>query len=129
LGIPEVESFLAYFGRPIYESLFNGANCFEKIIVKRSSLCGSSRAGAKFLENKRLTVQNLQEFALNVCHECRAPRFGRTCDKEVAGIIHLISLFESISSVELERMDNEVFEYYKGIRKEYINRKEKSELD
>jgi len=129
LGIPEIESFLAYFGRPIYESLFNEANCFDKIIVKRSSLCGSSRAGAKFLEKKRLTVKNLQEFALNICHECRAPRFGRTCDKEVAGIIHLISIFESISSEELERMDNEVLEYYKGIRKEYINRKEKSELD
>ena len=129
LGIPEIESFLTYFGRPIYESLFNGANCFEKITVERSSLCGSSKAGAKFLEKKRLTVKNLQEFALNICHECRAPRFGRTCDKEVAGIIHLISIFESISPEKLEQIDNDVFEYFKVIKKEYINRKENSELD
>ena len=129
LGIPEVESFLTYFGRPIYESQFNGANYFEKIIVKRSSLCGSSRAGAQFLEKKRLSVTNLQEFALSICHECRAPRFGRTCDKEVAGIIHLISIFESISPEKLERMDNEVLEYFKENKKEYINRKEKSVLD
>jgi len=128
-GILEVDLFLTKFGKPIYESMVNESYYFKDIKVKRSSLCGSSQAGAKFLEKKRLTIDNLQQFALSICHECRAPRFGRTCDKEVAGIIHLLSLFESLSPKVLERMDNEVTKYYEMIKTEYINRKEKSKLD
>lgn len=128
-GIPEVNLFLTKFGKPIYESMVNESCYFKEINVKRSSLCGSSQAGAKFLENKRLNINNLQQFALSICHECRAPRFGRTCDKEVAGIIHLVSLFESISPEVLEQMDNDLIKYYEIIKKEYINRKEQSKLD
>lgn len=128
-GIPEVDLFLTKFGKPIFESILNESLHFKEINVKRSSLCGSSRAGAKFLEKKRLNIDNLQQFALSICHECRAPRFGRTCDKEVAGVIHLVSLFESLSREVLERIDNEIIEYYEMIKKEYVNRKEQSKLD
>ena len=124
-GIPEVDLFLTKFGKPKYKSIVDESSNFKEIKIKRSSLCGSSLAGAKFLEKKRLNINNLQQFALSICHECRAPRFGRTCDKEVAGVIHLVSLLESLSPEVLERMGNEIIKYYEMIQKDYINRKEK----
>jgi len=128
-GIPEVDHFTNYYGKPIYEPKFDNNWRIEDIMVKRSSLCGSSEAGAKFLRNKEFNERNLQEFALSVCHECRAPRFGRTCDKEVAGIIHLNSLFSSISDFPLNTMDDDLKKFIEKMKKEYINRKENSKFD
>ena len=79
--------------------------------------------------NKSLNEENLQEFALNVCHECRAPRFGRTCDKEVAGIIHLNSVFETIPSDIYKKLDKTLIEFIENIKHQYNNRHEKSILD
>ena len=131
-GIPEVDLFTRYFGKPIYDIRINDNWIVEDILVKRSSLCGSSEAGAKFLKRKHFSQQNLQEFALSVCHECRAPRFGRTCDKEVAGIIHLNSLFNGIENNILDKMitsDEFMKQFIENMKSQYLIRKEMSKLD
>jgi len=128
-GIAEIDEFTLYFGKPKYYLKINKDGLIENIKVARSSLCGSSEAGAKFLINKSLNEENLQEFALHVCHECRAPRFGRTCDKEVAGIIHLNSVFETIPSDIYKKLDRTLIEFIENIKHQYNNRHEKSILD
>ncbi|MDD1776600.1 MAG: hypothetical protein LUQ65_00400 [Candidatus Helarchaeota archaeon] len=95
-GIPEIDEFARHFGRPEYETIFENGMVSEVKLV-RSSPCGSSAAGAQFIKGKPISTSILQEFAINVCHECRAPRFGRTCDKELSGLIHLRSLLASLS--------------------------------
>ena len=127
-GIPEVDAFTEFFGKPIYELTVNDSERITNIKVKRSSLCGSSDAGAKFLLEKAFKEDILQEFALSVCHECRAPRFGHTCDKEVAGIIHLVSLFECISPENYIDFDDEIKLFIENIKKEYEIRNNNSRI-
>ncbi|MFX1586976.1 MAG: DUF166 family protein [Promethearchaeota archaeon] len=127
-GIPEIDLFTSFFGRPIYQVNINDDMVINNIEVRRSSLCGSSEAGAKFLLNKTFTKENLQNFALSVCYECRAPRFGHTCDKEVAGIIHLISIFERTSTEISNKFDKKLKTFIEDIGKEYERRSKNSEL-
>lgn len=128
-GIPEIDEFTKFFGKPIYEPNISQELIIEDIRVKRSSLCGSSEAGAKFLLNKSLNTEILQNFALSVCHECRAPRFGRTCDKEVAGIIHLNSLFNSFPQELTIKFDQNLLTFIENMKNEYIRRKNKVTLN
>lgn len=106
-GILEVDEYATYFGKPVYNIVLENGNisALENI---RSSPCGSSKEGSGFLIGKQLTTENLQQFALNVCHECRAPRFGLTCDKEISGIIHILSVLEVSKSINQkpENLDN-----------------------
>ncbi len=124
--IPEVDYFTKIFGKPIYEVNLSNENIVESIRVERSSLCGSSEAGADFLLHKSICVENLQEFALRICHECRAPRFGRTCDKEVAGIIHLKSFLDGVPESTLKGNGEEFGKFVKNVELEYIARKGKN---
>ena len=125
-GIPEIDTFTFYFGKPIFEVNLDERQVFTKIKVKRSSLCGSSNEGSKFLLNKEFNEKNLQGFALTVCHECRAPRFGHTCDKEVAGINHLDSLFNSFNFEFFEKIDGNLKLFINMILNEYNTKMEKS---
>jgi hypothetical protein len=127
-GIPEVDEFTTFFGKPIYDPKLDEEGFFREIKVKRSSLCGSSEAGAEFLLAKEFKTENLQDFALNVCHECRAPRFGHTCDKEVAGINHLVSLLNSISPEIFSHRDEELKAFIKNINSEFEKRMENSRV-
>ncbi len=43
-----------------------------------------------------LCTGTLQHFGLRICHHCVAPRFGKTCDKEVSGALHVRQLLHSI---------------------------------
>lgn len=125
-GIPVVDSFTTYFGRPIYRFNLNERGVINRIDIERSSLCGSSKAGAEFLLHKNFEENNLQNFALNVCYECRAPRFGHTCDKEVAGIIHLVALFNAISPEDFNNLTDNLKTFIKDIKKEYERRAKNS---
>ncbi|MFW9781183.1 MAG: DUF166 family protein [Candidatus Heimdallarchaeota archaeon] len=127
-GISEVDLFTTYFGRPIYHFSIDNSGVINRIDIERSSLCGSSKAGADFLLNKEFEENNLQNFALNVCYECRAPRFGHTCDKEVAGIIHLVSIFNGISLESFNKLTNNLKSFIKNIRREYERRNKDSTL-
>ncbi|OLS15674.1 MAG: hypothetical protein RBG13Loki_0709 [Promethearchaeota archaeon CR_4] len=91
-GIPAIDEFAQKFGKPVYRVTRGTEGNVEEITVVRSSPCGSSHAGAQFILHKPITTKNLQDFALAVCYECRAPRFGHTCDKKLAGTIHVQSL-------------------------------------
>ncbi|MFW9824640.1 MAG: DUF166 family protein [Candidatus Thorarchaeota archaeon] len=123
-GIPDVDRFAFYFGKPIFAVNLDENQVFTKIKVKRSSLCGSSDAGANFLLNKEFNEKNLQEFALVICHECRAPRFGHTCDKEIAGINHLDSIFNSFDWELLEKNDSNLKLFINMVINEYNNKME-----
>ncbi len=127
-GIPEVDEFTTYFGRPRYEPEIDVNRIFKEIKVKRSSLCGSSEAGADFLLNKKFNKENLQNFALSVCYECRAPRFGHTCDKEVAGINHLVSLLNAISPEVLSQVDDNLEAFIVSIREQFKERMDNSRI-
>jgi len=116
--IPEVDEFAHYFGKPEFRIDKDDKGNVRKVLVIRSSPCGSSQAGANFFKNKKLNIQNLQDLALHVCHECRAPRFGHTCDKEVSGIIHILSFtnnFEINNNPELKT-------FIDKLKKEYQTR-------
>ncbi|MEJ2249754.1 MAG: DUF166 family protein [Candidatus Lokiarchaeota archaeon] len=118
-GIPEIDEFAHYFGKPQYQITMDNKGTVEEVRVLRSSPCGSSQAGANFFKNKALSVQNLQDLALNVCHECRAPRFGHTCDKEISGIIHILSFLRNFEGkVDLE-LNNDLKIFAEKIKKEY----------
>ena len=128
-GIDEIDLFTRFYGNPIYNLNINQNGYVEEIEVKRSSICGSSEAGAKFLINKQLNEENLQNFALSVCHECRAPRFGKTCDKEVAGIIHLVSLFDGISRETYLKLNDKLKQFINKIKNDYKTRKKNSKFN
>ncbi|MFX1476486.1 MAG: DUF166 family protein [Promethearchaeota archaeon] len=117
-GIPEVDEFARYFGKPEFQIKRDEVGNIKEVLINRSSPCGSSQAGADFFKNKALNVQNLQDLALYVCHECRAPRFGHTCDKEVSGIIHILSF---ISNFEINN-NSELKNFVDNLRKEYQTR-------
>lgn len=85
----------------------------------RISLCGSSEARARFIKGRNLNDNNLRDFALAVCHECRAPRFGRTCDKEVAGIIHLLALYDALDP---KMLSGDLKDFFLSIQDEYNSR-------
>lgn len=127
-GIPEIDEFTQFYGRPVFKPIIDEKGIFKEIKLKRSSLCGSSDAGAEFLLNKKLNTENLQNFALSVCHECRAPRFGHTCDKEVAGINHLVSLLNALTPEIFTNMDDDLKSFIENIRSDYYRRLENSRL-
>jgi len=117
--IPEVDQFAKFFGRPHFQVEMGSDRTIKKVSVLRSSPCGSSGAGAKFMENKELTIQNMRDFALTVCHECRAPRFGHTCDKEISGIIHILSFLESIEQNYSDKLNEDLRNFIQQLKEEY----------
>ena len=54
-----------------------------------------------------------------MCHECRAPRFGRTCDKEVSGIIHILSFISYFELKNEVKLSLELKEFIDKLKKEY----------
>nr|MDO8112434.1 DUF166 family protein [Candidatus Sigynarchaeota archaeon] len=119
-GIPEIDEFSRHFGRPIYEVSLDDSDIVVKDIrVKRKSPCGSSVAGAMFFTGKKVETKNLQDFALSICHECRAPRFGHTCDKEVSGMIHVLAFLQALPADAKARLDEGTRKFVEGIQSEY----------
>ena len=47
----------------------------------------------------KLSPEQLQHYGLRICHFCRAPRFGKTCDKEISGLLHIRDLVKAINDV------------------------------
>jgi len=112
----EIDTFAHFFGRPIYKTEIR-ENKITKIEVLRSSPCGSTKASRDFITGKEITPDSLQEFAIRVCHECRSPRFGKTCDKELAGLIHLRELTRS-----LDKKDEKIITFIDQMEEEYHSR-------
>ncbi len=121
-GIPEIDTFAKNFGKPDFDLEMENNRKVKSIKTKRVSPCGSSEAGAKFLQNKKLDVENLQDFALHICHECRAPRFGQTCDKEVSGIIHILSLIENLDEEKIINKNPSLESFIQELKEEFRTR-------
>jgi hypothetical protein len=71
----------------------------DSVRVIRGSPCGSTVAASAELHRTQLSPEQLQHYGLRICHFCRAPRLGKTCDKEVAGLLHIRELVHAISDV------------------------------
>lgn len=97
--VPAINEFAKVFGRPTFEVKVQEDGTIDSIRVIRGSPCGSTVAASAELPGTQLSPEQLQHYGLRICHCCRAPRLGKTCDKEVAGLLHIRELARAISTV------------------------------
>ncbi len=105
--VPEINEFAKVFGRPMFEVKVRDDGTIETIKVIRGSPCGSTVSASAELHGTHLSPEQLQHYGLRICHFCRAPRFGKTCDKELSGLLHIRELVKEIhraSPVASERV-------------------------
>ena len=116
-GISEVDEFAKRFGRPLFEvSLEDGV--ITHVGVLRESPCGSTRFASQEIVGMRVSKELFNYLGLRICHYCRAPRLGRTCDKERAAAIHAKQLAEALLGKvkgEEERVCREVLASLQGV--------------
>lgn len=96
--VPEINEFAKVFGRPSFEVDVKDDGTINKIRVIRGSPCGSTVAASAELPGTQLSPGQLQHYGLRICHFCRAPRFGKTCDKELSGLLHIRELMRSVNA-------------------------------
>jgi len=97
--VPEINEFAKVFGCPSFVVKVQEDGTIDSIRVIRGSPCGSTVAASAELPGTPLSPEQLQHYGLRICHFCRAPRFGKTCDKEVSGLLHIRELVHAISAV------------------------------
>ena len=97
--VPEINEFAKVFGRPSFEVKVRDDGIIDTVRVIRGSPCGSTVAASAELNGTLLSPEQLQHYGLRICHFCRAPRFGKTCDKELSGLLHIRELVHAISAV------------------------------
>ena len=97
--VPEINEFAKVFGRPTFEVKVQDDGTIDSVRVIRGSPCGSTVAASAELHGTHLSPEQLQHYGLRICHFCRAPRLGKTCDKEVAGLLHIRDLVKAVNEV------------------------------
>jgi hypothetical protein len=97
--VPEINEFAKVFGRPTFDVKVQENGTIESVRVIRGSPCGSTVAASAELPGTQLSPEQLRHYGLRICHFCRAPRFGKTCDKEISGLLHIRELVHAISTV------------------------------
>jgi hypothetical protein len=97
----QINDYAKVFGRPVFHVLLDGDRIVWCQPIRRSP-CGSTDAAAHELNGQVFDQEVMNRFALSICHNCRAPRFGKTCDKEKAGIIHLEELVSALKGMNPE---------------------------
>ena len=97
--VPAINEFAKVFGRPTFEVKVQDDGTIDSVRVIRGSPCGSTVAASAELPGTKLSPEQLRHYGLRICHFCRAPRLGKTCDKEVAGLLHIRELVHTISTV------------------------------
>jgi hypothetical protein len=97
--VPAINEFAKVFGRPVFDVKVRDDGTIERVRVIRGSPCGSTVAASAELPGTQLSPEQLQHYGLRICHFCRAPRLGKTCDKEVAGLLHIRELVHTINAV------------------------------
>lgn len=100
-GFWQINEYAKVFGRPVFYLIMDG-NRIDWCKIIRGSPCGSTDVAASVISGREFDQEVMNHFALSICHNCRAPRFGKTCDKEKAGIIHLEALLTSMKGVNRE---------------------------
>ena len=96
--VPEINEYARVFGRPTFEVHVRDDGTIESVRVIRGSPCGSTVAASAELPGTQLSPEQLRHYGLRICHFCRAPRFGKTCDKELSGLLHVRELVRAISA-------------------------------
>jgi hypothetical protein len=95
-GSREIDQYAERFGLPgLQTSIENGT--IARFEIVREAPCGSTRGAVADCRGMPLCAETLRHFGLRICHHCVAPRFGKTCDKEVSGALHVRQLLHSIS--------------------------------
>ena len=102
IWVPEINEYAKVFGRPSFEVKVQDNGTIESVKVIRGSPCGSTVAATAEWHGTRLSPEQLQHYGLRICHFCRAPRFGKTCDKELSGLLHIRELMRAINGVSPE---------------------------
>jgi hypothetical protein len=97
--VPEINEFAKVFGRPVFDVKVQEDGTIDDVRVVRGSPCGATVAACAELPGKPLNSEQLRHFGLRICHFCRAPRLGKTCDKEVSGLLHIRELARAVSAV------------------------------
>jgi hypothetical protein len=111
-GCKEIDLYAERFGLPWFQtSIENGT--IARIEIIREAPCGSTRGAVADCSGMPLCTGTLQHFGLRICHHCVAPRFGKTCDKEVSGALHVRQLLhsipeESVAAARLETFRDEM---------------------
>ncbi len=103
----QINEYAKVFGRPVFHVLLDGDRIAWCQPIRRSP-CGSTDAAACELNGQVFDQETMNRFALSICHNCRAPRFGKTCDKEKAGIIHLEELVSSLKGIHPELWEKSI---------------------
>jgi hypothetical protein len=116
-GVREFDEYSEFYGRPRFKVQMNDGK-ISSIELLRESPCGSTRGAVADVIGVPLSIDMLRFFALRVCHYCRAPRFGRTCDKEFSGILHVRELIRSVRESSRSSWDT-VSDYAGEIEKMY----------
>ncbi|NMB78658.1 MAG: hypothetical protein GYA23_06135 [Methanomicrobiales archaeon] len=96
--VPEINEFAKVFGKPVFDVQVSDDGTIENVRVIRGSPCGSTDAASAELPGTKITPEQLQHYGLRICHFCRAPRLGKTCDKEVSGLLHIRELMRSVDA-------------------------------
>jgi hypothetical protein len=96
--VPAINEYAKVFGKPSFELKVSNDGTIDSVRVIRGSPCGSTVAASTELPGTRLSPEQLQHYGLRICHFCRAPRFGKTCDKEVAGLLHVRELIRGVTA-------------------------------
>ena len=94
-GSEVLDTLSRAFGRPQFAATVRNGK-LVRLEVLRGAPCGSTAAASGELVGQYLSPATLRHFGLRICHHCRAPRLGRTCDKETAGLIHVRELLRAL---------------------------------
>ena len=94
-GCKEIDLYAERFGLPGFQTSIENRT-IARIEIIREAPCGSTRGAVADCSGMPLCTGTLQHFGLRICHHCVAPRFGKTCDKEVSGALHVRQLLHSI---------------------------------
>jgi hypothetical protein len=122
-GIKEFDTYAKFFGKPVIEAELKG-DVIVSARVLREAPCGSTRGAVNDIIGKRITKDLLNYFGLRICHYCRAPRFGRTCNKEFSGVLHIRQLIQSLLDSKINTETKHILETsLKEIEKIYEERK------
>lgn len=117
-GNDTLDTFACAFGRPVFAVTVQGRK-LTRLEVVRGSPCGSTAAAVAELAGQYLSPAALRHFGLRICHHCRAPRLGRTCDKETAGLIHIRELLQALPA---DAVDDELAAFGADIDRIYDER-------
>lgn len=85
-GVKAFDEFARFFGRPKFGLEVEDGR-ITKVELLRESPCGSTAEASSTLRGKPASPDTVRYFGLRVGQNCRAPAFGRTCDRELAEVV------------------------------------------